>query len=61
MIEIIEFDIDFNDFDISNSESFMRFLSSLHANIKALIKFDENIFNIIILLLIIILNCNINN
>ena len=54
MIEIIEFDIDFDDFDISDSGSLMRFLLSLHIDIKILIRFDKDIFNIIILLLIII-------
>ena len=54
MIEVVESDADFDDFDVSGSGSLMRFLSSLHAGIKALIRFSENAFNTTISLLIII-------
>ena len=55
MIEVVEFDAGFDDFDVSNLEFLMRFLSSLHANIKALIRSDKDASNIVTLLLIIIL------
>jgi len=55
VIEVIESDADFDVFDISSSEFLMRFLSPLHAGIKALIRSDKDAFNAVTLLLIIIL------
>ena len=55
MIEVIESDADFDVFDVSGSGSLMGFLSSLRADIKALIRFDGDASNAAISLLIVIL------